>query len=124
MDVLTITLKILAVYLVVSGLFLILRGKSVPLLLKDFFAHPATVYLTGIILIFLSTMYLIQYNVWDGTTVEVVVTIFAWLVLIKGIGYIFFPKMLSEVAIKKSKQMFSAYGFVSIVIGLYLFFLK
>lgn len=109
--------------MVVSGLFLILRGKSVPLLLKDFFGHPAIVYLTGIILIFLSTMYLIQYNNWNGT-VNTIVTVFAWLVLIKGIGYIFFPKMLNEAAIKKSRQAFSLYGFVSVVIGLYLFFLK
>ncbi len=123
MDVLTLTLKLLAVYMVVSGLFLIMRGKSVPLLLKDFFGHPAIVYLSGIILIFLSTMYLIQYNLWNGT-VETIVSIFAWLVLLKGIGYIFFPKMLSEVAIKKSRQMFNVYGFISIVIGVYLFFLR
>ncbi len=123
MDALTLTLKILAIYMVVSGLFLILRGKSVPLLLKDFFGHPAVVYLTGIILIFLSTMYLIQYNIWDGTW-KTIVTIFAWLVLVKGVGYIFFPKMLNEVAIRKSKQAFSAYGFISVIVGLYLFFLK
>lgn len=123
MDVLTITLKILAVYLVVSGLFLMLRGKTVPHLLKDFFDHPATVYLTGIILIFLSTMYLIQYNVWTGG-IETAVTIMAWLVLLKGVGYIFFPKKLSEMAIKKSRGLFGVYGLISTVIGIYLFFLK
>ncbi len=123
MDVLTLSLKLLAVYLVVSGLFLLLRGKSVPLLLKDFFGHPATVYLTGIILIFLSTMYLLQYNMWD-TLKDKVVTLFAWLVLIKGIAYVFFPKMLNETAIKKSQQLFKLYGFVSVVVGLYLFFMK
>ena len=123
MDVLTLTLKLLAVYMIVSGLFLLLKGKSVPLLLKDFFGHPATVYLTGIILIFLSTMYLIQYNIWDGTW-KTVVTIFAWLVLLKGVGYIFFPKMLNELAIKKSKSLFGLYGMVSVLVGLYLFFLK
>jgi hypothetical protein len=123
MDVLTLTLKLFALYLVVSGLFLVLRGKSVPLLLKDFFGHPAMVYLTGIILVFLATMYLLQYNIWNGTW-KTIPTIFAWLVLIKGIGYIFFPKMLNEVAIKKSRQMFNIYGFVSGIIGLYLFFMR
>src|SRR4051812_29225689 len=123
MDVLTLSLKVMSVYLVVSGLFLILRGKSVPLLLKDFFGHPATVYITGIVLIFLSTMYLLQYNIWNGTW-KTIPTIFAWLVLIKGVGYIFFPKMLNETAIKKSAQLFKLYGLVSTIIGLYLFFLK
>lgn len=123
MDVLTLTLKILAIYMVVSGLFLVLRGKSVPLILKDFFGHPATVYLTGIVLIFLSTMYLIQYNIWNGTW-KTIPTVFAWLVLAKGIAYVFFPKMLNEMAIKKSRQMFTLYGFASVAVGLYLFFLK
>ncbi len=123
MDITVLTLKLLAIYLVVSGLFLIFKGKTVPHLLNDFFDHPATVYLTGIILIFLSTMYLIQYNVWEGT-VETVVTVFAWLVLLKGVSYIFFPKMLSMMAIKKNRNLFGVYGFISAAIGIYLFFLK
>ncbi len=123
MDVLTLTLKLFALYLVVSGLFLILRGKSVPLLLKDFFGHPAMVYITGIILVFLATMYLLQYNIWNGTW-KTIPTVFAWLVLVKGVSYIFFPKMLNEIAIKKSRQMFNLYGFVSVAIGLYLFFMR
>ncbi len=123
MDVLTLSLKLLAIYLVVSGLFLVLRGKTVPLLLKDFFGHPAMVYLTGIVLVFLATMYLIQFNIWNGTW-KTIPTVFAWLILIKGVSYIFFPKMLNEMAIKKSRQMFNAYGFVSVVVGLYLFFMR
>jgi uncharacterized protein YjeT (DUF2065 family) len=121
MDVLTLTLKLFALYLVVNGLFLVLRGKTIPLLLKDFFGHPAMVYLTGIILVFLATMYLLQYNIWNGTW-KTIPTVMAWLVLVKGVGYIFFPKMLNEIAIKKSRQTYNMYGFVSVVVGLYLFF--
>ena len=123
MDILTLTLKLLAIYMVVSGLFLILKGKSFTMVLKDFFGHPATVYLTGIILVFLSSMYLIQYNIWDGTW-RVIITIAAWAVLLKGLGYVFFPKMLNEMMMRKSKQAFSFYGFVSVLVGLYLFFLR
>lgn len=122
MDVLTLTIKLLAVYMVVSGLFLIMKQKSVPYLLKDFFGHPATVYLTGIILIFLSSMYLIQYNIWNGTYATAV-TVLAWVVMLKGIAYVFFPKLLSEVAIRKSKNLFGIYGLISVFVGLYLFFL-
>ncbi len=123
MDISILTLKILSIYLIVSGLFLIFKGKSIPLLLKDFFGHPATVYLTGIILIFLSSMYLISYNVWDGTW-KTIVTVFAWIVLLKGIAYIFFPKALNEIAIRKSRNLFGVYGFISAVVGVYLFFLQ
>jgi len=67
MDVLVLTSKLLGVYLGVSGLFLIFKSKTVPHLLEDFFEHRAVTYLTGIILIFLSSMYLIQYNIWTDT---------------------------------------------------------
>jgi hypothetical protein len=120
MDITVITLKILAIYLVVSGLFLIIKGKTVPHLLHDFFDHPATVYLTGIILIFLSSMYLIQYNIWTGA-IETTLTVFAWLIGIKGLLYIFFPRMLEKMA-KKFRGFFAVYGFIAIVIGAYILF--
>ncbi|SRR3989339_211278 len=123
MDITILVTKILGVYLVVSGLFLIVKGKTIPHLLKDFFNHPAIVYLTGIILIFLSSMYLIQYNIWDGSW-KVIATIFAWIVMLKGLAYIFVPNMLNEMAIKKFKGAFSTYGVIAIIVGVYLFLLK
>ncbi len=123
MDTSLITLKILAIYLIISGFFLIFKRKDVPHLLKDFFDHPATTYLTGVILIFLSSMYLIQYNIWDGTW-KTLVTIFAWMVGLKGLTYIFAPKLLSELAIKKSKRFFATYGVIAIIVGVYLFSLN
>lgn len=122
MDVTILVAKVLGVYLVVSGLFLIMKGKTVPHLLKDFFGHPAIVYLTGAILIFLSSMYLLQYNVWDGTW-RTPITVIVWLVLLKGIVYLFAPRALSEVAIKSSRRLFGAYGFVAVVLGIALFFI-
>jgi len=123
MDTSLITLKILAIYLIISGFFLIFKRKDTPHLLKDFFDHPATTYLTGVILIFLSSMYLIQYNIWDGTW-KTLVTIFAWIVGLKGLTYIFAPKLLSELAIKKSKRFFATYGVIAIIVGVYLFSLN
>ena len=123
MDITILVAKILGIYLVVSGLFLILRGKTIPHLLKDFFDHPATVYLTGVILIFLSSMYLIQYNIWDGTW-RALVTLFAWLVMLKGLAYIFVPQALSQSVVKRFRGLFGVYGLIAILMGLYLFFLN
>ena len=123
MDITILMAKALGIYLVVSGLFLVFKGKTVPHLLKDFFDHPAATYLTGIILVFLSSMYLIQYNIWDGTW-KTVVTVFVWIIGLKGIAYIFTPKVISEVAMKKSRKLFGVYGVISIVIGVTLFLLK
>ncbi|MDE2399949.1 MAG: hypothetical protein KGL67_03005 [Patescibacteria group bacterium] len=122
MDITILVAKILGIYLVVSGLFLIIKGKTIPHLLQDFFDHPAIVYLTGVILLFLSSIYLLQYNVWDGTW-RTLVTVFVWMVLAKGLAYIFMPEILNQNFVKKFRTAFGVYGFVAIVIGIYLFFL-
>lgn len=122
MDIITLTAKVLGIYLVVAGLFLIIKGKTIPHMLKDFFDHPAIVYLTGVILIFLSSIYLLQYNIWDGTW-RTLITLFVWLVMLKGLMYIFIPQALNEISVKRFRGVFGVYGVFAIVVGLYLFFL-
>ncbi|MCF7844065.1 hypothetical protein K9M47_04220 [Candidatus Gracilibacteria bacterium] len=117
METTLLVAKVMGVYLVVSGLFLLFRGKSLPLMLKDFFDHPAIVYLTGAILVFISTLYLIGNNVWDGTW-RTVVTVFVWLVLLKGVGYILFPEHLQKISNKFIMKGLNIYGVVIIVMGI------
>ena len=95
MEISLLVTKVLAIYLMVSGLMLLVRGKTLPIMLKDFFEHPAVVYLTGVILLFLSSMFLLQNNIWDGTW-RTVVTIFGWMVFMKGLAYIFIPEKLHQ----------------------------
>lgn len=123
MDITILVAKVMGIYLIVAGIFLIAKGKSVPHLLRDFFDHPAITFLAGIILIFLSSMYLIQYNTWDGIW-RTVVTIFIWLVMLKGLIYVFIPRMLSEMVIKNSRGLFGVYGLMAVLVGFYLFFLN
>lgn len=120
MDISLVAAKLLGMYLVLSGLFLIFRGKTVPHLLKDFFGHPAIVYLTGVILILLSSLFIIQNNVWDGTW-RTIVTFFAWVVLLKGIAYIFVPEHLHKMVTKKTLDMLNLYGLAALVAGVSLY---
>lgn len=122
MELSLIAAKILGTYLIIGGLFVIFRGKTIPHLLQDFFGHPAVVYLTGVILIFLSSLLLIQNNVWDGTW-RTLVTLLAWLVLVKGFLYLFFPEILRKIVTKKLLESVSFYGIIAIVVGLSLFYI-
>lgn len=122
MEISLVAAKVLGIYLVISGLFLIFRGKTIPHLLKDFFGHPAIVYLTGVVLIFLSTLFLVLHNVWDGSW-RTIVTIFMWIVLLKGVAYLFIPDTLHEVVSKGVLETLNYYGLIAISVGLALFFL-
>ena len=122
MEISLVAAKILGLYLVVSGLFMIFRGKTLPHMMKDFFDHPAVLYLAGVILIFLSSLFLLQGNIWDGTW-RTVITIVAWATLIKGIVYILAPDMLRKMVTKKLMDTVNLYGFIAIIAGVYLFYI-
>ena len=123
MDISLLAAKILGVYLVVSGLFLIFRGKTIPRLLKDFFDHPAIVYLCGAILIFLSLLMILQNNVWDGSW-KMVITIFSWMIFLKGVAYMLTPDALHKFVSKRLMTLpFNVYGVIAIAAGIALFYL-
>lgn len=121
MEFTLIVAKALGIYLVISGLFLLFRGKTVPKLLADFFEHPAFVYLTGVILVIFSSVFLLDHNLWDGTW-RTVVTIFAWAVFIKGVAYIFVPETLHNMVSKKLLGMLNVYGVIAIIAGAMLYY--
>lgn len=123
MEITFLVAKVMGIYMVVSGFMLILKGKSLVMMMKDFYNHPALVYLTSTILIFLSSIYLIQFNLWDSVP-RVIVTIFVWLIMLKGLSYIFIPKLLSGISVKKYQKYFMLYGFIAMFVGIYLFLLK
>ncbi|MDP2655134.1 MAG: hypothetical protein Q8P17_01050 [bacterium] len=122
MEISLVAAKILGLYLVVSGLFMVFRGKTLPHMIKDLFDHPAVLYLAGVILIFLSSLFLLQGNIWDGTW-RTVITVIAWATLIKGIVYILAPDMLRQMVTKKLLDTVNLYGVVAIVAGVYLFYI-
>lgn len=122
MEISLVIAKVLGVYFVVSGFFMIFRGKTLTHMLKDFADHPAVVYLTGTILIFLSTLVLLENNIWDGSW-RTIITVIVWATLLKGLTYLFAPQLIEKMATKKMLKSVSTYGVIAIVAGAYLFFL-
>jgi uncharacterized protein YjeT (DUF2065 family) len=121
MDISLVAAKILGTYLIVSGLFLLFRGKTVPHMLKDFFDHPAIMYLAGVLLVFFSSLMLILGNVWDGTW-RTLVTILVWLVLLKGVAYILMPEVFRKLVNKTILGSLNLYGLVAVGAGFFLFY--
>ena len=120
MDISLIAAKLLGIYFVVSGLFLMFKGKALPALLKDLFDHPATTYIIGIILVSLSSVFLVLANTWDGSW-RALVTILMWLILFKGLAWIFIPEKLHKFVTRKFLDTLNLYGIVMVVAGIFLF---
>lgn len=123
MEISLVVVKVLGIYLVISGLFIVFRGKTLARLLKDLFDHPAVLYITGAMLVFLSSVFLVQYNIWDGTW-RTIITIFMWATLLKGIVYILAPEMLRVFVSRKMLGMIPLYGIVVVAMGIFLFYIQ
>jgi uncharacterized protein YjeT (DUF2065 family) len=106
--------SILGVYLVVSGLFLILRSKTVPMLLHDFLEHRAVMYLAGACLLLVGGLIVF------GEYKELWVRIVGWAVLIKGIMYILTPEQFKKLSKKFGKGSVKFLGVVSVALGVWL----
>lgn len=114
--------QVLGVYFMVSGLFVIVRQKSLALVLKDLFAHRALTYILGAIMVLVSATLLL--NRPAGTEgLALAITLILWAVLLKGLLYIFVPEALQKMVGKMSRATYTLLGLIVIGVGYYLVFI-
>lgn len=106
--------SILGAYLLVSGIFLITKGKTLPTILRDFFDHKAVVFLAGAILIFLGGALAFD------KMAETWIRILGSAILLKGAIYILAPEIFEKMNFFKIKQNLFFFGLIAIVAGIYL----
>ena len=121
MEISLVVAKVLGTYFIISGVFLLFRGKTLAAMIKDLFDHPAILYITGAMLVILSSLFLVEHNTWDGTW-RTIITLFAWATLLKGTMYILAPEVLHKMVTKKLLDSISVYGVVIVAVGLSLFY--
>ncbi len=123
MDITILIAKILGVYLIVSGMFLILRAKTLPVLLKDFFQHEATVFLSGAILLFLGGVLAFRGSLVPQyvTTQASWVTVLGWLIMLKGAAYMLIPQKMMHWTMKKMQGPMKLLGLIAVAVGVMLF---
>ena len=109
-----IVVKGLGIYLIVSGLFILFRGKTLPLLIKDLLQHRAVMWLAGFILIMVGSVIVF------GTNDSQLVAVIGWLVLLKGVVYILVPESLTSFAKKIPSSALALLGLAIIYLGLLL----
>jgi hypothetical protein len=118
MEITFVVAKVLGIYLIVSGLAMAGQKKTLTAVLKDFYAHPATVWLGGIFLIFLGGLMVVMHNIWTGG-LTTFVTVVAWLTLLKGVLYLLFPGKIFAVG-EKFLAHAAPLGLLGAVVGVWL----
>lgn len=90
--------------------------------LNSFFGDPALMWVTGVLTLLAGIVIVILHNQWSGGALPVVVTIYGWIVLVKGLSFVWLPPS-SELALYNALhfgQYFYAYFVVALAIGAYL----
>lgn len=121
MDISIFLAKALGVYLLVVSIGMLVHAKLFKSILTEVISSKALLFLSGILALILGILLVLSHNIWQNNW-QVVITILAWLALIKGIVRVLLPQF----SIAKMKKLVKHNGFyytasvVSLIVGIFL----
>lgn len=110
-------------YLVIMSLLLLARREVVVTAMRELMGQRAAMLVVGIITLIIGLLMVLSHNVWVMGW-PVIVTVFAWLILIGGLFRLYCPDTVYKVwnkMINKS-EVFITSGVITLVIGLFLLY--
>jgi len=114
--------KVIGLISVISATAVISRYKKSIAFDQEAIKNPLFTYTSGFAIIILGVLLVVSHSVWVFDW-RLVITIMGWLVLLKGIGRIFFPDAIGRLIEKKIKNRAFILGEVVVfLIGLYLLY--
>jgi len=113
--------QFLGSFSIILALVVILRRKLVVHVLTDFLKNRTSAFIVGVLEVIAGLALVLNHSSWNGT-LETVIGIMGWLLLIEGIFYLFVTKRILKNFIKYLDNV-SAYYFFAVtylVFGIYL----
>ena len=110
-----------AIYLIIISIAILFRRKSFLDNINAMMEHRPTLYLSAIITLILGILLVLSHNLWVANW-QVVITLLAWFVLIKGTVRVLFPEWDDKWKHTfDSKKVSTTIGIIALIIGIYLF---
>ena len=114
--------KVIGLVSIISTTAVLIRYKESLALEEEAMKNPAITYLNGFVILILGVLLVVSHSVWTYDW-RVVITIFGWLIFLKGIGRIFFPSAVMRlIAKKRNSHKFLIGEVVVFLVGLYLLY--
>ena len=99
-----------------------IRYKESVVLEEEAMKSPLHIYLSGFVFLILGALLVVSHSVWVFDW-RIVITVLGWLVLLKGMGRIFFPDAVKRMVEKKKENRKFILGEIAVfLIGLYLLY--
>jgi len=115
--------RFLGLYLAITAIFLLVRPDTVREMVTDLVNSKAVMFVTAIVTLMLGIILVVLHNIWVPNW-RVVITLLAWLILVKGILRLFLPentaKMMSKFISSKSSYYITAV--IALLVGVFLIY--
>jgi hypothetical protein len=107
--------------LVAAGAMLVNRSGTIAVL-NGFFADPALMWISGVFMLLVGLAIVLSHNRWSGGAVTAIVSLYGWIVLVKGLLFLCLPPAAQAEFYRALhfETYFYAYLVVALVLGAYL----
>lgn len=114
--------KVIGLISVISTTAAMIRYKESLAFEEEAVKSPLYVYVSGFVILILGVLLVVSHSVWVFDW-RLAITIMGWLVLLKGIGRIFFPNAVKRMIERKRGNRWFLLGEVVVfLVGLYLLY--
>lgn len=114
--------KILGFWIVLAVLGLIIARQSWISALNALFADPALVWVTGVFTVLVGLTIVVLHNRWSGGALPIIVSIYGWIALLKGLSLVWLPPAAAMAAWQALHfdRFYLGYVIVALAVGAYL----
>lgn len=115
--------QVIGLYLVIQSIVLMVRLKEMQEIVRELIHNRPVLLIISLIATMVGLLLVVSHNVWEANW-RVIVTIFGWGILVKGILYMALPIENMDRLTKKfnTRGWYIGGGIGSLIIGLYLVF--
>jgi hypothetical protein len=116
--------KLMGLWIVLAVLSMVANRQATIATLTALFADPALMFVTGVFTLLIGLAVVLGHNRWHGGALPVIVTIYGWAALIKGLLFLWLPPSAQAGFYEALhfQQFFYGYFVISLVLGGYLIY--
>ena len=110
--------RILGPMFVIIAIGLLVNIKNYQRMIGDFMSSPALVYIGGVMALIFGLLIVVFHNVWEAN-LAVLITIFGWLGIIKGVVLLVFPNAMARTCemYQENSTLLTIHAVIVIILG-------
>ena len=110
--------RILGPMFIIIAIGLLVNIKNYQKMIGDFMSSPALVYIGGVMALIFGLLVVVFHNVWEAN-LAVLITIFGWLGIIKGVVLLVFPNAMAKTCkmYQENSALLTIHAVIVIILG-------